>query len=317
VNFTHISFEIFIKVIIMSNIIAVDIGFGSTKVMTSQSIFKFPSAIARVKEAQGDLVIQNAFDFRGKNYFVGDDALREAITTRGYSFLQTYAPLLLYKAFIDASINITSGVKLATGLSLLHWKDREEFANLLTDVVVDKNRVKSQVQLIPQGKGIYVDFISKNPQYENKLVMVVDIGYNTLDVIPFENGKPLVGDAWATSQGVNIIINELRKKLAKELSISFSEARINECMIKKFIQIENEEHDISFFVNEEKENYNELVTQELQSHNYELYKSASAIIISGGGAYHFGELKAKSMVYTEVPHELSNVRGYYKLLKQE
>lgn len=300
----------------MNNAIAVDIGFGSTKAMTNQSLFKFPSAITRVKESQGDLVINNAFDFRGKNYFVGDDALREAITTRGYSFLQTYGPLLLYKAFLDAKMDITNNIKVATGLSLLHWKNREEFASLLTDFIVNKNRVKSQVQLIPQGKGIYVDFISKNQQFENKLVLVVDIGYNTLDVIPFEKGRPLVGDAWATSQGVNIIINELRKKLAKELSISFSEARINECMIKKFIQIENEEHDISKFVDEEKENYNELVTQELQSNNYELYKSASAIIISGGGAYHFGELKAKSMIFTDSPYELSNVRGYYKLLKQ-
>lgn len=299
----------------MSNNIAVDIGFGSTKFITKKHQSKFPSAVSRVKESQADISNASAFEYNGKYWLVGDDGIREALTTRNYNFLYKNAPLLLFKALADAEVDFSETVNVATGLSLLHWSKREEFGNHLSNFIVNRTNVNASIELIPQGKGIYLDYIKTNPQMTDKMVLIVDIGYCSVDVIPFIKGKPLASEAWAAEKGINVIVNELRKILSKEHHyLNLTEARINECMINKSIEIQGEKVDISDIIEEEKENYNELIINELESRNADIFNSASAIVMAGGGAYHFGNNKPKNMVFAPTPFEFSNVRGYYDQL---
>lgn len=298
------------RALMQNNNIAVDIGFGSTKFMTQGKLGKFPSAIARLKNSQADIAVDSALDFNGKKYLVGDNAIRGALTTKDYSFLEQYSELLLYNAFCHGEVNLEEPINLVTGLSLLHWNKRNEFASKLSDFIVDKNRVSANVRLVPQGKGIYLDYLKSNPHLKGDLVLVVDIGYNTLDVIPFEGGKALANEAWATSQGINLMVDEIRKQLSKEYNFAFNESRANEIMQKKSIALDGEERDISLIVESEKENYNEIIINEIKSRNSDMFRSAKAIILAGGGAY-YAENFAKNVVHTTTPYEYSNVRGYF------
>ena len=294
--------------------IAVDIGFGSTKVVHNNSYLKFPSAISKLKSSQADIDHAEVLEFNGSKYVVGDNAVRNALTTKDYYFLEKYSPLLLYKAFELSKIDTTKNITLATGLSLMHWSKRTEFAEMLTDFIVNKARVNVSVKLIPQGKGIYLDYIAEHHHLLQELVLVVDIGYNTLDVIPFEHGKALASEAWASPQGVNLMVDEIRKRLSNEYNFSFTEARVNNIMQKKLITIDGEDRDISLLINEEQENYHEIIINELITRNPDVFRSAKAIIMAGGGAYYFEDNVAKNIVHTLTPYEYSNVRGYYRSL---
>ena len=51
----------------------------------------------------------------------------------------------------------------------MHWSKRTEFAEMLTDFIVNKSRVNVSVKLIPQGKGIYLDYILDFARYRTHL----------------------------------------------------------------------------------------------------------------------------------------------------
>ena len=97
--------------------LACDIGFGSTKIRSDDLLFKFPSAIAFKKNSQAEISVDDVFHYEGQNYLVGDLAVRDALTTKDYSFLEKYAPLLLYKSICDAKLDPKSEIHLATAYS--------------------------------------------------------------------------------------------------------------------------------------------------------------------------------------------------------
>jgi hypothetical protein len=56
------------------------------------------------------------------------EAMRNAITTRDFSFIEKYTPLLIYRAILLSGIDIHSDdIEIATGLSLLNWKDKDKY----------------------------------------------------------------------------------------------------------------------------------------------------------------------------------------------
>ena len=64
--------------------IAIDIGYGHTKVKTNDIEFKFPTA---VELAKTQMVETDTYHFEGKKFYVGEDATRNALFTREYEFL--------------------------------------------------------------------------------------------------------------------------------------------------------------------------------------------------------------------------------------
>ena len=86
--------------------IAIDLGYGDTKVMANGKLFKFPSAISQVRQSLIQAEKKDTFLFNGIEYEVGSKALRNAVATRGYLFLQKYSPLLIFNALLEAHILI-------------------------------------------------------------------------------------------------------------------------------------------------------------------------------------------------------------------
>lgn len=297
-------------------LLAADIGYGSVKSYTNKNLSKFPSAVSLVKRAIFESS-EATYSFNGLNYNLGNEATRDAYATRDYTFLEKFAPLLMYKVITDANLDLTKPITLATGLSLLNWDKKEEFANSLQDFTVNNNRVNNiELLLLPQGKGIYLDCLKNRPELDEQLVMVVDIGYNTLDIIPFEKGKPLASEAWSNTHGVNIMTNELDKYLVSKFSLSLNETQVNDAFQKQYVTCGTRK-DLSIIIDEEKQRYVEQVFQLLRSKNNQLYNSADTIIIAGGGAYSFMdfEFTDKNVIFPKGEYEYSNVRGYYESIK--
>lgn len=296
--------------------IACDIGYGYTKFKTNGCVASFPSAIAYARKSQADIVLNQAREFEGGNYLVGDLAVRNAVNARDSTWLIKYSPLLLFEAITNAKFSPSNEIQLVTGLSLMNWSKRQEFAERLTDFVVDKIRVNNiKINLVPQGKGVYLDCLTKIQGLANQLCLVVDIGTNTLDVIPFENGKALASEAWATSDGVNKPIQEIQKLINREFGVSTSEAEVARIMRTNQIAIGGESRDLSVWINEEKQIYFEMLLNQLISKNSDLYNRADVIIFAGGGANYAPDyLPINKQFYFAVEPENSNVNGYFSLL---
>ena len=296
---------------------ASDIGYGSSKFKSKNSMFKFPTAVAHVKHSQANISSSRIYDYKGMKYFVGEDASTDALKTRDYFFLAKYAPLLLFKGMEIAKIDFTQPVSLATGLSLMNWNQKEEFANNIKDFVTNNVQVKNIiVNLIPQGKGVYIDCIDTAPDLDDKLVLVVDIGYNTTDVIPFMKGRAIAHEAWAENKGISVIINQLRKIISNKFGVNCSEHEVNHILHEEKINIGGETRDLSIFIIEEVNAYCEMIINDLKSNNGDLFKRADKIILAGGGAYIFKKYHEleRNIIFAETPYEYANVKGYYRTL---
>lgn len=293
--------------------IATDIGYGSVKSLCNKSLSKFPSAVSLI----GRSIIEHSeqlYNYAGLNYAIGQEALRDAYGTRDYIFLEKFAPLLLFKVIEDAQLDATKSLRISTGLSLLNWDKKEQFAESLQDFTVNNTRVNNvELLVMPQGKGVLIDCVKQSPELNDELVLVVDIGYNTLDVIPFENGKPLAKEAWANTLGVNVMVNKLDKYIVSKFGMSLNEAKVNEAFQRGWINCGTKK-DLSIIIDEEKQKYVDSVFQILKSKNSELYNSADTIIIAGGGAYAFENytFNDKKVIFPRGEYEFSNVRGYYE-----
>lgn len=300
-------------------LIAIDIGYGDTKVCTMNTdgtldTFKFPSAVARMKESQvnfGDSNVKDSYLFNGKRFLVGDNAKNDAMSTRGFSFLQTYGPLVSYHAILKAGLDITQPIYISLGLSIMNWQQRDEFLDALKKFTVDNNVIEPDIYLLAQGQGILADYQGDT----SGIICVVDIGYNTFDFLVFEDGKPRPDLSYADPIGANKMITDLQAITKRRFNVHVTEQMAKEIFINGTVQAFGDTVDFKEEIAELKENYNEFIIDELKAKNSNILFSAKKIIFSGGGAYFLENTKLpNNVVFSQKPYEFSNVRGYFKKL---
>lgn len=306
--------------------IAIDVGYGDVKVKAGDKLFKFTNAISFVGNSTVNYESSlNVYKFNGEEYLVGDEALpRKPFITRDFGYLLEFAPLLVYKALKMAGATSSDDIQLITGLSLKDWDKKMEFGKTLTSIFVNDELFKikpSQIKLVPQGKGVYLDYKSTHPLTDDEdYVAVVDIGFNTFDFLVFKNGSTVKEYNYANTNGVNAIVNEIGKVLNRDYPVHFSEQEIKDFIKTKNIRLGSQVHDISAVVQKEVNRYCKLANNEIQSKNPELLHRVFKIIISGGGA-HILEANNIKMFdhqdYCSTPHEFANVRGYFMELTND
>ncbi len=293
--------------------LSIDLGYGDTKVVVGDKIFKFASAIEKRKESQVEYDSDNddVYLFKGRKYRVGDRALVNAISTRGFNFLLKYGALLIYHAIELSGLDKNEPLEIIIGLSILNWKEKDIFIDTLRTINVNDSIISPKIHLMAQGQGIYLDYVGK----KDGLVCVADIGYNTFDFLVFEDGKPRQDLSYATNKGANEIITELQTKLKKRFNFDATEQIAKDTFINGYIMHYGEKIDLSDEIDESKEDYAEYILDEMKNKGVDLLRSATAVIFSGGGAYFLNKSKNPSnVVFSSLPYEYANVRGY-NLLK--
>lgn len=296
--------------------IAIDIGYGDTKVCVlvkgNLEVFKFPSAVAKVKESQnnfGDDNIPDSYLFNGKRYFVGEKAQYDAMSTRGYGFLSNYGTLIAYHAIIKAGLDINEPIELITGLSIMNWDDADNFLELMQIIKVDDIILKPLVHLMPQGRGVLNDYEGD----KSGMVCVVDIGYNTFDFLVFEDGLPRKDISYAVPIGANRIITDLQAKVQRAFNTTISEQAAKKVFVEKSVRNFGDIVDFSDEIQELKEEYCAFIMDELRMKSINVLRQSTAVILSGGGAYFLeGTELPTNTVFSQIPYEFGNVRGYFK-----
>ena len=290
-------------------VLALDIGYGDTKVKTSTMEYKMPTAVCKVKEAFVEFGSPEGYLFNGKRYHLGEKALMGAYNTRSFNFLINYAQLIIYKAIKEVKFDISEPIQLRTGLSLFNWKDKEEFINSIKTINVNDEIINLNISLMAQGEGVFREYDGD----KSGTICIADMGYNTFDFLVFINGVPQTGLSFANNKGVNEIIVDLKSRLQKKYSFNISEQAVKKAFSDGYIMNYGEKVDLSVEIQESKEEYAQMMFEELESNSNDLMQSADKIIFSGGGAYFFDNIELKNnMMLSNTPYEYSNVRGYFK-----
>ncbi|WP_187648677.1 ParM/StbA family protein [Nitrosophilus labii] len=291
--------------------IAIDIGYGDTKVVTKDQQFKFASAIEKKREAMADYgsAQEDVYEYGGKKYTVGDKALANAVSTRGFNFLVKYSPLIIYHAIKKAGLNTKEPIHIVTGLSIVNWNEKEHFIEAIKTININDEVIKPKIKLMAQGQGIFYDYKGD----KNGIVCIVDIGYNTFDFLVFEDGDPRPDLSFATKKGANVVITELQTKIKKKFNADITEQMAKDIFTTGYFMNYGEKIDLTDEIEDAKIDYTDFILDEMKSQRSDLLRSATKVIFSGGGAYFLeGAKLPKNVDFSEKPYEFANARGYYE-----
>ncbi len=332
-------------------LLGLDIGFGDVKLALNihsgnrsngkTVLTKFPTAIAYARDGIiGDLGSEEkTYRFNGKNYFVGDSALqcRDVFSTRDIDFLTTFSPLLAFAAMMQTTETKAGGLDpetlsasekhLCLGMPLAHFHSRR--SDLLE--IMKKSRVSDvelgfeTIDIRAQGQGIYFDYMldeagSPITERQNLNILVVDIGFNTVDILGVVNGRP--SREWSgmiDRGGISRIGEQVGNYLQREFHFELPEQALKDVLQKKTIALYGASKDISWAIRKASEEYAAWLLQEIRSRWEGFVKKAHCLILAGGGAYYvkqaFSATYPPGFLHVPKNPEFSNAIGFQKYLE--
>lgn len=329
--------------------LGLDLGFGDVKIVAGlesgesnhrqKVLRKFPTAVAYAKEGIIGNLGENdrSYSFNGREYVIGDSALqcRDVFSTRDINFLMTFSPLLAFVAFeqlvqedLKSSDSLWSGEKLVClGIPLAYFHSRRSsLAEAVRGCHVSEAFLNfGDVEVRAQGQGILFDFVfgddGKPIQKRlNMNILIVDIGFNTVDILGVVNGRS--SREWSgmfERGGISRICQQVGDYLQREFSFDLPEQSVKDVLMKREITLYGSRKDVSGAIRKAQEEYSDWLIQEVRSRWDGFLQKADRLIIAGGGAYYvrddFSEKYPKDFLYVPDKPEYSNAMGFYKFLE--
>ncbi|MDH5542046.1 MAG: ParM/StbA family protein [Nitrospinota bacterium] len=338
----------------MNRVFGLDIGFGDVKaVFENGEKISMPTAVVHAKAGTVELGEYAGSNeeclYQGKSFLVGKGALEKSLSTRSFDFLKKYAPLLAYKVMKDAmsgkqsadtqnasrkerSKKAKGSVKetdngipdsLAIGLPLAYYtqQNRDFFVSALRRFEVNGESFRfDDIEVFPQGVGILLDYRLNDEGHEKPGTdvdgLVVDIGFNTVDVVAFSGGSAIKGEsAMFERAGVSRIAQDLMQKIQSDTGLNLSEQEAKQVLLEGKIKVYGAEKDFSVSIEEIVEDYLEGILNTLTSRWEDRLQRSSVLLIGGGGAHYmkaFLPERYRNIVHIPDDPEFSNARGFRK-----
>jgi len=306
--------------------IGLDIGFGDVKIACDDGrLFSFPSAVKYVNDGLdlGAFSEDEEFNYSGRKYLVGAQALLGAFSTQSIDFLSRYAPLLAYKAIKEIGENVR---KIGVGLPLAYFTARYSapLKKSLESIEVNGEKKTFEVEVYPQGVGVLLDFRLSEDGSETEgtvaNMMVLDIGFNTVDIVAVNNGSASKAESGMLERaGIAKITHELAQHLRRETDINLSDQEAKDVLLKGGLSFYGHSKDLSETIRAITEEYIEWLLNAVQSRWEERIQRARALLVAGGGAYYLkNHIPEKYRPLIQIPKqpEFANARGFLKALKQ-
>lgn len=300
-------------------VLGIDLGFGYVKVAWSEGQLKFPSWVAHFTPTPLSQIIPISVD--NVDYVVGELARYEKnlIEISTIDEIVKYSPIFVlgaiqrilgedfHKKFYHYSY------KLALGIApkFKAYKDKIEEA---VKKVLPPN---SYCEVYPQGYGAYMDTLIDSPdRVIGKDVLVIDIGFNTVDyVLISSEGVKIKGDT-IERLGMTTAVEIFRKAIPSSYSelANYSLSRMLNIFETGKAVVSGREISLLQFRVKAIELYSDTILSRMKDEigNY-LFEIPSVILV-GGGAYY---VKFNRDVYIPPSPEFANARGFYKSLLME
>jgi len=280
--------------------IGIDTGFGHTKYAYFKDgkmiVNKFPSVVAFASDNIND-VSDGAYVFENRVFYVGELATKQAshsieelIT---YKALETYAPLLIAHAIHLEGLSKEKVSDIICGLSPAHIESTGAFKERVSNFKVNKDVYGFNVRLLPQGVGA-VTAIKSLPKthkdfQEAEDYLVVDIGFNTVDVIfvygkTIQKGKISEANSFEKKGAINIA-SMMQKHISTQFKKEISLKEALAIVTKGIYRLRGEEHDLKEQIAEFKANYTKDIMDFLEVKYGNEFDKMEKIYFVGGGGY--------------------------------
>jgi hypothetical protein len=284
--------------------IGLDVGFGWTKVVTEEKTFKFPTWLAYYKPSSITEIEPITVD--GKDYVVGEDAkVMKKIDINDIDTLVKYLPVFV--KYIKTVVGENGPV--VSGLPPKHFKRLKDTAEKAVNLVV------------PQTVGILADIEEKLPIEEEEYVLIIDIGFNTLDYLVAQKAN----ERWSKkalesvdNYGVSLAVEHFKKYLPIDLVgivKNWSLSKIMKVFETGNLKIAGETIDLFNYKIKAIEEYTEQLIQRLKEELGDLLYETDYVVIAGGGANIVKRELIRKDAYIPEDPQFSNARGYYKIAK--
>jgi len=300
----------------MKEEIAIDLGYSSSKVAYLNKIAKFPTAINFATDVGGSYGEENIYEFEGDKYHVGKEAADgEAFATTEFKFLYKFAPLLIFHILSKfEKADLAKPIVVKTGLAIVDWAKKDDFIERISNIEVNGQHIEIIPVLIPQGAGCAIDWVTNNNdgEYPDKLV-VIDVGYNTVNLLGFTDGKPQKKDMKSyPGHGVSSIIKPFTSFMENKYSVTFSEQEAIGVFIKGKFKYNGElQEEVTEKITELKGQFVKKMFQSVLVNDRKLLAMADVVLISGGGAYLLQDIPLPPNIeWSDAPYEFANARGY-------
>lgn len=300
--------------------IGLDIGYGFTKVVTSNNQVRVFRSLVGVGSPD-TMGISNrplsTVSFNGDTYTVGDDAEKfklPLINTRKRNNIESISYKVLAIAAIGEKVN--TPLNIVTGLPLeFYTSDKTRVQKVFSDIYE-----KSNVTVIPQPAGTFFDILldfngsPQNTDIANKKIGIIDVGTYTTDLLLLEKSDPIR----ELSSTITIGIDTLLKNIIKDclhVRRSLTHREIEKALQTGYITKHGQPHDITEVINKNKI----LIAKNIWSYVNSIWGAEDDIdmfVVSGGGGMIFKEsFNQSNIVFPKNPF-MSNVYGFYKLARR-
>ena len=183
------------------------------------------------------------------------------------------------------------------------------------------------IDIRAQGQGIFFDFVFDDAgqpvtDHLSMNVLVVDIGFNTVDILGVVDGRP--SREWSgmlERGGISRIGEQVGAYLQREFNFDLPEQALKDVLRKKEIALYGAVKDISWAIRKASEEYADWLIQEIRSRWDGFLKKADRLILAGGGAYYVADAfySIYPQEFLQVPDkpEYSNAAGFQKYLEAD
>jgi plasmid segregation protein ParM len=312
--------------------VALDVGYGYTKLITSDKGIFFPSIVGRAermeypsenfgKELPGVKIILGQ-----KSYFVGELAQRQStlryeLRARSWIDSEIYAVLVL-AAFQQAGL-IDQPCTLVTGLPVDYYADRDRLITLFSQDRLLSVKAE-QIRVIPQPFGTFFDLLldSEGSIRENTLtapsIGIIDIGHYTTDCIRIDEFA-YTERASGSISGMSLAYEMIAREMKAKMAASFLSHHFAERLVRRWKE-QTAPRPTRYLAHLIRSTLEDLSGQ-IEGYIQTLWSRdglPDQIILTGGGAYllnHFLTERIPGLMVVQDPH-LANVRGYFKYAKR-
>jgi len=298
--------------------VGLDLGYSSTKTSCLGKLSTEPTAInfnIDTGLCYGD---SSSFIFEGEDLLVGETST-ESFSTLDYKFKYQYDPIIMFSILfklgaIDFNKEAQDHLELRLGLSLADWKNKDDYVKRLSNFTVDGRVYKfNNIKIIPQGAGAYIDYINTSKIPHPDAAMLLDIGFNTINGLYFNNGVPQKNNSRSfPGHGVSSIIKSFSDFLENEYGMSFSDNEALAIFLKnKFIYNGVPQPKVTEIITELKSNFLKKLRNSILTRERKLLSTSDKVIFAGGGAnLLFGTSFPPNVDFVQEERLYSNVRGF-------
>lgn len=306
--------------------VGIDIGYGYTKVVYDKDKkFIFETTVEPyipTEKVFGKM--PEVISVNGNSYLVGPDAVPRWQVTKDFVGSESYYAVVgyclneIYKQNYDIegiALGLPPALFNEKKISLLKHNLRQiEFKTIKQYI-----KVPDQIVFIPQGVGAYIDFVTTMPMYANKDVIVIDVGYYTLDMVFLKEGKFISQASESYPSGIEILLQRICSEFTSKYG-EFINTKIAETLLQKnsftFLgkeyKFDAKEVLYKFYIPEVVSRIKEYSTY-LKNNRFRI-DSIEAIVIAGGGAVYLKDMIESVIVLPEP--QFANARGYKIYMEQ-